>query len=153
RSALLAIGGFDERFTRAWREDSDLQFSLLRCGAVGHAADAIVVHPVRAAPWGVSLRQQRNMFFDALLFKKHPQLYRTRIRAHSPWHYYLIVGCTVLALAALLAGARAAALVPAGVALSLIAAFAAHRLRGASHAPAHVVEVLVTSFAIPYLAV
>src|SRR4051812_29868840 len=30
RSVLVAIGGFDERFTAAWREDSDLHFSLLR---------------------------------------------------------------------------------------------------------------------------
>src|SRR5579884_3099729 len=29
RRVLEEVGGFDERFTRAWREDSDLQFAIL----------------------------------------------------------------------------------------------------------------------------
>ncbi len=29
REVLAAVGGFDERFTTAWREDSDFQFKLL----------------------------------------------------------------------------------------------------------------------------
>jgi GT2 family glycosyltransferase len=153
RSALNAIGGFDERFTRPWREDSDLQFSLMECGSVGFAHDAVVVHPVREAPWGISALQQHNMYFDALLYKKHPVLYRKRIRSHAPWHYYVIVGSTLAAIAAALAGGGVAALPPAGVALSLIAAFAAQRLSGTSHTTAHVVEMLLTSIAIPYLAV
>ena len=33
RSVLAAIGGFDARFTAAWREDSDLQFTLLEHGS------------------------------------------------------------------------------------------------------------------------
>ncbi len=71
--------------TRAWREDSDLQFRLLReAGPVGRSADAVVVHPVRPERWGVSLRQQKNVFFDALLYKKHPQLYRERILPRRP---------------------------------------------------------------------
>src|SRR5690606_30571680 len=32
RSVLEALGGFDERFSAAWREDSDLHFALLRAG-------------------------------------------------------------------------------------------------------------------------
>jgi glycosyltransferase involved in cell wall biosynthesis len=32
REALEEIGGFDERFTAAWREDADLYFSLLEAG-------------------------------------------------------------------------------------------------------------------------
>src|SRR5579885_3363773 len=58
RAALGAIGGFDERFTAAWREDSDLHFNLLRAGRrIVPAPEAVVVHPVRPAPWGISLRQ------------------------------------------------------------------------------------------------
>jgi hypothetical protein len=53
--------------------------------------DVVVVHPVRPAAWGVSLRQQRKSQFDALLFKKHPALYRRRIRARPPLDYYGMV--------------------------------------------------------------
>jgi len=153
RSALSAIGGFDERFTRPWREDSDLQFSLMACGSVGFAHDALVVHPLREAPWGASLRQQQAMYFDALLYKKHPALYRERIRSHAPWHHYVIVGSSLAALATALAGGGVVALAPTGVALSLIVAFAAQRLAGRSHTPAQVAQTLLTSLAIPYLAV
>src|SRR5207244_12953942 len=64
------------------------------------APDAVVVHPLRPASWGVSLRQQRKSMFNALLYKKHPRLYREKIQAAPPWHYYGIVG----ALLALLVG-------------------------------------------------
>ncbi len=85
RSLLAATGGFDERFTSAWREDSDLQFTLMqRGGEIVRAPEALVVHPVRAARWGVSIAQQKKSQFDALLYRKHPELFRTRIRAAPP---------------------------------------------------------------------
>src|SRR5262249_20831375 len=47
RTALEAVGGFDERFMQAWREDSDLQFQLLTLGGgVGHCPEAQVTQPV-----------------------------------------------------------------------------------------------------------
>jgi glycosyltransferase involved in cell wall biosynthesis len=154
RQALQAVNGFDERFLRAWREDSDLHFSLLKhCGPVGWAPAAVVVHPVRAAPWGLSVRNQANVYFDALLYKKHPQLYRHKVRRHPPWHYFLIVGCSLAALAAFAAGAPWPALLLLAAALVGIAGFAVHRLRGTSHAPPHVAEMLLTSAAIPFAAV
>jgi len=146
KRVLEEIGGFDESFRMAWREDSDLHFRLLQCGArLVHAPQAVVVHPVRPAPWGVSVKQQRKVMFDALLFKKHRRLYRERIRAGARWDYYLIIGALLL----MLAGAWPAAIVW----LVLTARFCAQRLRGASKRPAHVLEMIVTSIAIPPLAV
>jgi GT2 family glycosyltransferase len=52
RSALIEVGGFDERFKRAWREDSDLQFALLDKGRIARCEEAVVEHPVRAEAWG-----------------------------------------------------------------------------------------------------
>lgn len=154
RVALQAIGGFDERFTLAWREDSDLHFALMeRYGQVGRAHDAVVAHPVRPTPWGSSMAQQRNVYFDALLFSKHRALYRERIRHVPPWHYLAIVASALASPVAALAGHGALALALAGGALAGCLAFALLRLRGASHAPAHVAEMLVTSLAIPFLAV
>ncbi len=114
RDALAAVGGFDERFAVAWREDSDLHFALLeRGGRIVAAPDAVVVHPVRPSPWGVSLRQQRKGQFDALLYKKHPALYRRRIRPGPPWDYYAIVAATAPAAIGIGLGSRPLALAAA----------------------------------------
>jgi len=60
-SVLQTLNGFDERFRYAWREDSDFYFRLLGMHAhIVHAPDAVIVHPVRPAPWGVSLAQQKK---------------------------------------------------------------------------------------------
>ena len=146
RELLERIGGFDEGFRMAWREDSDLHFRLLRCGArIARAPLAVVVHPVRPAPWGVSLRQQRKVMFDALLFKKHRELYRRRIRAGARWDYYATVG----ALAASVLG-----FTPGFVLWAVLTGrFFVQRMRGASRRPGHVLEMLVTSMLIPPLAV
>ncbi|MGE5638710.1 MAG: glycosyltransferase family 2 protein [Clostridia bacterium] len=150
RATLERMGGFDERFRLAWREDSDLHFSLLRGGArIGRAPGSVVVHPVRPAGWGVSLKQQRKVMFDALLFKKHPRLYRERIRATPRWDYYAIVLSLLMAL--LLPYPAGAAALALWFVLSL--KFFLARVRGTSAKPLHVTEVLFTSFAIPPIAV
>ena len=146
RAVLERIGGFDEGFRMAWREDSDLHFRLLRSGArIARVPNAVVVHPVRPAPWGVSLRQQRKVMFDALLFKNHRELYRSRIRSGARWDYYLIVG----SLALMLAGNAPAAVVWT----ALTGKFFLERQRGTSRRPWHLLEVLVTSALIPPVAV
>ncbi|MBL0727184.1 glycosyltransferase family 2 protein [Piscinibacter sp. HJYY11] len=154
RHAMETVGGFDERFLRAWREDSDLQFRLMeQAGPVGRSPIAEVVHPVRAAPWGLSLSQQRNTFFDALLYKKHPERYRTSIRPVPPWSYYATVLLTALSIVLLVAGQGIAAGVAAiGVAV-LVLRFAWQRLRHTSHDAGHVIEMLCTSALIPFLSV
>jgi len=153
RSDLAALEGFDERFTSAWREDSDLHFRLLECSLPVKRVDtAVVVHPVRPAGWGVSLRQQRKVLFDALLYRKHPELYRRRIRARPRWGYYAIVGLLAAAAVAALAGWSTAAAVALGAWALLTLLFFLKRLRGTSLAPLHVAEMLVTSIAIPPLA-
>lgn len=154
REVLEELGGFDERFRAAWREDSDLHFRLLQYGArLVRAAKAVVLHPVRPARWGVCLRQQRKVQYDALLYKKHPEAYRRRIRRHFRWDYYL----TVLALAAALVGVTLGQWTGAGIAgglwLLLTAWFCVRRLRRTSRAPRHVAEMAVTSALIPPLAV
>jgi GT2 family glycosyltransferase len=145
RRVLEQLGGFDQSFRLAWREDADLQFRLLEAGfRVARAPQALVVHPVRPAHWGVSLRQQRKVMFDALLFRKHRALYRSRIRSTPRWDYYAIV-----------ASLLAASLWPPALViwLFLSARFCAQRLRGTSKAPSHVAEMVLTSILIPPLSV
>jgi GT2 family glycosyltransferase len=142
---LERVGGFDERFRLAWREDSDLHFGLLAQGArIVREPRAIVVHPVRPANWGVSLRQQRKIMFDALLFKKHPRLYRERIRAAPRWDYCVIVASLLVA----------PFWTPAWLVWLLFTGrFFVQRLHGTSRAPAHLLEMILTSIAIPPVAV
>lgn len=153
RDELHRVNGFDEQFQRAWHEDSDLQFRLMDGGTVGRCRDAVVFHPVRPERWGISLRQQRNAVFDALLFKKHPRLYRERLHPQPPWHYYGIVSLGIGAVGAALARQPAVAIAAAVGAIGLVARFAWRRLARTSRAPDHVVEMIATSAVIPFLSV
>lgn len=154
REALEAVGGFDERYAAAWREDSDLQFSLLERGfRIVSAPRAVVVHPVRPARWGVSLRQQRKSLFNALLYKKFPRRYRRGIQATPPWGYYAIVVAIGATLVSIVLGWTVVALAALAVWAALTARFCARRLRGASKAPGHVAEMALTSALIPPLSV
>jgi glycosyltransferase involved in cell wall biosynthesis len=154
RSMLERIGGFDERYTSAWREDSDLQFSILCAGGtIARAESAVVHHPVRPARWGVSISQQKKSQFDALLYKKYPLLYGTRIAPSTPWRYYAIVlSLIVLAVASALRVAPVA-LAAFAVWATLTLVFTAQRLRTTARRPGHVFEMLVTSIVIPPLSI
>jgi glycosyltransferase involved in cell wall biosynthesis len=152
--ALQAVGGFDERFRLAWREDSDLFFALRsRYPAIRYAPEVVVVHPIRPAPWGVSLKQQRKILFDALLYKKYPQWYREVAKHSPPWRYYAIVAAVLVA--ALGAATDHPGLAWSGAAawLALTLRFAAKRLAYTRRTASHVAEMLVTSAAIPFVAV
>jgi GT2 family glycosyltransferase len=154
RDVLASLGGFDERFRAAWREDSDLHFALLQNGRrIARATAAVVVHPVRPAPWAVSLKQQRKVQYDALLYKKHRELYRQRIRVRPPWRYYvavlaLLTGAVFLTLGYVAVGAMAL-VVWAGLTLE----FCLRRLRGNVHTPRHIAEMALTSALIPPLSI
>ncbi len=99
RDVLSAVKGFDERFGMAWREDSDLHFTLLEGGyIVARAPRARVVHPLREMRFAAGIRMQKKVLFDVLLYRKHPQLYRQRIRQGPPWFYLFISASLLLAL-------------------------------------------------------
>lgn len=154
RLALEQVGGFDETFTMAWREDSDLQFRFLKQGIpIIKVSSALVTHPVRKAPWGVSIREEKKGVFNALLYRKFPDLYKERIQPSPPWHYYAILICIVLfAMSAIIANSSIM-IASAVVWLLLTGWFTARRLQGTSHSPGHVVEMIVTSSIIPVLSV
>lgn len=148
-----AVGGFDEDFAMAWREDSDLYFSLLeRQRPVVQAPGAVVTHPVRPGRWGESLRRHPRIRFDALLFRKHPRLYRERIRRQPRWDYYAIVLSLLAALLALAFDRPALAAAAGTVWAVLTARLCWQRLRGTSRRAGDVAETVLTSMAIPPLA-
>lgn len=154
KEALFEVGGFDERFTTAWREDSDLFFSLIARGRkIVHVSDAVVVHPVRPASWGISLYTQRKSMFNALLYKKHPRLYRERIQPRRPWHYYASVIALVVALASAVYRQFFLLAAAGGIWLGFTTEFCARRLQHTSRRRGHVVEMIATSALIPFLSV
>jgi glycosyltransferase involved in cell wall biosynthesis len=154
KNALAAVNGFDETFTMAWREDSDLHFKLLKANIpVIRVEEAVVTHPVREAPWGVSLKEQKKSMFNALLYKKYPHLYRQRISAAPLWNYYAMICLLMLALAGTSFNVKQLSIIAfAGWAVLLIF-FIRKRLSGTSLSPAHIVEMIVTSSFIPFLSV
>ena len=78
RSALLATGGFDERFHRAYREDSDLALRVCDAGWQLRFGDRVVRHPVGGAPWWISVAKQRGNFDDARMTALHGRGWRDR---------------------------------------------------------------------------
>ncbi|HWP46731.1 MAG TPA: hypothetical protein VNM22_06175 [Candidatus Limnocylindrales bacterium] len=152
--------GFDERFSTAWREDRDLFFTLLEHSETEqdsslsvYAPEAVAIHPIRAATRGISLFQRRKSLFNALLYKKYPQLYRQRIPNTPPWHYYGIVGSLLGMLLGLLNNRIRLILSATGLWVSMTGRFCIQRLHQTSHVPDLVVEVIITSALIPPLAI
>lgn len=117
------------------------------------APAALVLHPPRRIAAFANLMAHRNLLFDALLYKKHPRLYRKKIAAVPPLAYYATVAAAVLALAALLAGQFSVAGSSTAAWGMLTASLAARRQRGCARTWAHVRDMLVTSAAIPFVAV
>jgi len=154
KKVLELVDGFDERFRFAWREDSDFYFRLLDARAnIVHAPQAVVVHPVRPAPWGVSISQQKKILFDALLYKKHPRRYREKIRATPRWDYYLIVASLLAGLIELVSGQFGMAAVAGGIWLLMTMRFFWSRVSNTAKTGSHIGEMLLTSVLIPPLAV
>lgn len=154
KQALEKVGGFDERFKAAWREDSDLFFTLKESGCrLVRSPRAVVIHPIRPEPWGSSLRQQRKSIYNALLYKKHPTLYRQVIQPSPPWHYYGMLVSLLLVLVGMRRSAPGIKYLGLAGWLVQVGSFAFHRLRNTSHAPRHILEMLITSVLIPPLSI
>ena len=81
REALVALGGFDERFRRAYREDTDFALRLLDGGWEIVDGDRNTTHPTRSGTWSTSIRAQRGNADDALMRHLHGRHWRERGRA------------------------------------------------------------------------
>jgi glycosyltransferase involved in cell wall biosynthesis len=153
RKALELTGGLDEEFTMAWREDTALEFDLSEKDIpIIKVPEAIIVHPVRAASWGVSIKEQKKGMFNALLYKKHSWLYKKSNMERTPGYYYII---TLTLLLALLFSFNNKPLMTACITgwLVLTGWFAWKRLRNTSRNLLHITEMIFTSAIIPVLSV
>jgi hypothetical protein len=164
RVALAAAGGFDERFPRAYREDTELAHRVTAAGWRLVTGRRGVIHPVRPeGPW-ISLRTQRGNADDALLRRLYGPRWRSvlgvpagRRRVHAATaagELVALAGAVVDASSTgrVRAVARTAAIAAAaGAALSTVE-FARARIVPGPHRPGEVAVMLVTSVVIPPLA-
>lgn len=154
RAALVEVGGFDERFRRAFREDADLALRLLDAGWDLATGERTTTHPVRPADAWVSLRQQAGNADDVLMNRLHGRGWWSRAQAprgRLPWH----LATTATAAGALVAAGTgrwrgAAAL--AGCWLLGTAEFAVARIGPGPRTRAEVRAMLLTSALIPLAA-
>jgi histidinol-phosphate phosphatase family protein len=151
RTALEAVGGFDERFPRAYREDADMALRLREAGFELVVGSREVEHPVPpAGPW-VSVRKQAGNADDALMGALHGRGWRERAEA-PPGRLPLHAATTALGLGALAAAAlrrpRPAAALGAGW-LAATAQFATSRIAPGPRTPDEIATMLLTSALIP----
>ena len=79
RAALAAVGGFDERFPRAYREDADLAARVSAAGWALVTGSRITSHPVRPAGRWVSVGRQAGNADDVLLRVLYGRHWRARL--------------------------------------------------------------------------
>jgi HAD superfamily hydrolase (TIGR01662 family) len=154
RDALAAVGGFDERFPRAFREDSDLALRVMDTGARLVRGERWITHPVRPVDRWVSVRVQAGNADDVLMRQLHGRDWRKRADAplgRRPQH--LVVATAGLAAAGLAVARRprAAALAAAAWAAGT-AEFAWARIAPGPRDRAEVATMALTSAVIPPLA-
>jgi histidinol-phosphate phosphatase family protein len=154
RRALAEVGGFDERFPRAYREDSDLGLRLRtrRWTIVRGARE--VEHPVASAgPW-ISLRKQAGNADDALMGALHGRGWREAAgapRGRLPAHAATTTA-GVAAVAAFAGGRRWAAALAGGAWLAATGELAWRRIAPGPRTAGEVATMLVTSVLMPPVA-
>jgi HAD superfamily hydrolase (TIGR01662 family) len=154
RAALAAVGGFDERFPRAFREDADLGLRITR--SVGPITTGVrrITHPVRPTDGWVSVRQQAGNADDALMRRLHGASWRSLVGAPAgrrPQHL-AVTGCAGAAAGlAVTRHRRAAALAGLGW-LAGYAEFAWARISPGPRDAREVRRMLLTSALIPFAA-
>src|SRR3954468_2307778 len=154
RDVLAAVGGFDERFPRAFREDSDLALRVMDTGARLVRGQRRVTHPVRPVDRWISLRTQAGNADDVLMRRLHGRGWRDRADAplgRRPQHLAVTAAGTAALALALARRPRAAALAALGW-LAGTAEFAWRRIGPGPRDRAEVTTMLATSAATPSLA-
>jgi histidinol-phosphate phosphatase family protein len=154
RDALRAVGGFDERFGRAFREDADLALRVLASGGRLVRGGRRIVHPVGPGARWASLRAQAGNADDVLMRALHGPAWRERAgapRGRRRRHLATAALGAAAAGAALLGRRRTA--LAAGLGWGLATAeLAAARIAPGPRTPAETTLMTVTSVAMPFAA-
>lgn len=154
RRVLEAVGGFDERFLRAYREDADLGLRVTDAGYRIERGRRVVVHPVRPADPLVSVRLQAGNADDVLMRALHGPGWRKRAgvpAGRRPLHL-AVTAAGAAVLLGLVTGRRALGLLGSLGWLAGTAEFAWRRIAPGPRSPREVAVMLATSALIPPVA-
>lgn len=149
RDDFLRVGGFDERFPRAYREDADLGLRVTAAGGCIAQGTRTVLHPVPAASWWASVRRQRGNADDALMQMLHGRDWHERAGAPrgTRRRHLLSTACFAAGMLAVLGRRRRPAAVLLGTWAVMTGRLTRRRLEGAS-----LPQALATAIAIPFAA-
>ena len=150
-SALAAVGGFDERFERAYREDADLG---LRVGAAGRRivrGERAVSHPPRSANPLVSVRLQAGNADDVLMRALHGRGWRERAGAPAGRlrRHVAVSAAGAAGAAALMARRHRLGAAGVGLWLAGTAELAWARIAPGPRTPSEIAAMLASSVLIP----
>jgi hypothetical protein len=150
RAALVAVGGFDERFRRAYREDTDIALRLRGAGWRTAVGRRVTEHPPRPGRVLDSVRAQAGNADDVLMTAIHGPGWRAvdPVPGRSAAHM-VQTGLLVLAPAAALAGRRGLAAAAAAAWAAGWARFAWQRILPGPRTPREVGTMALTSALIP----
>jgi Glycosyltransferase like family 2 len=151
REALEDVGGFDERFRRAFREDADLALRVLDAGWTLETGRRVTAHPVRPGGRWVSVRAQAGNADDVLMTRLHGRDWWARAeapRGRLPVHA-AVTACAAAVLVCAAARRPGAAVACAGAWLAGTAEFAVARVRPGPRTAEEVTTMALTSAAIP----
>jgi histidinol-phosphate phosphatase family protein len=154
RAALAAVGGFDARFPRAYREDADLALRVSDAGWRLTRGRRTAQHPVRPADRWISIRLQRGNADDALMRALHGRDWRARAgvpRGRRPRHLAVTAAAT-LAVVSLLARRRWLAAAGAATWLAGTAELAWSRIAPGPRTRDEILTMTATSAVLPFAA-
>ena len=151
RAALEAVGGFDERFPRAYREDADLALRVQQAGWHLVRGRRLVRHPARPAGRWISVRLQAGNADDALMRARHGPFWRAHagIAAGRRARHLAVTGAGLVALGVLILGYRRTAAAAATLWAAGTAELTWARIAPGPRTPDEIATMLLTSPVIP----
>ncbi|MFH8369889.1 glycosyltransferase family 2 protein [Streptomyces sp. NPDC018031] len=155
RAALEDVGGFDERFRRAFREDADIALRVRAAGWTLGTGRRRTTHPVRPADRWVSVRTQAGNADDVLMNRIHGRDWWRRAeapRGRLPRHL-AVTAAAVAAAGCALAGRPRAAGLCAALWLAGTGEFTLARVLPGPRTREEITTLTVTSALIPPVAV
>jgi histidinol-phosphate phosphatase family protein len=155
RSVLVSVGGFDERFPRAYREDSDLALRITLSGNEIVQGTRRCSHPVAPATLLSSVKAQVGNRDNALMRRKYGRGWRAAIgegRGRMPAHS-LTTAAAITAVLSMLASRWRVARASSALWAALTVEFAARRFWTGPHNVMEAAKMAVTSVLIPPAAV
>ncbi|OQO89387.1 HAD family hydrolase [Saccharomonospora piscinae] len=154
RQALVEVGGFDERFPRAYREDADLALRVRRAGWRIVEGSRVTTHPPKYGGPLASVLRQRGNADNALMRAKHGRGWRDaagegegRLGRHA---LTTLAGACALGFGT--AGLPRAAALAGGLWTGLTAEFALRRIAAGPRTPGEMSRMAATSALIPPVA-